>query len=108
MRVAENGVHQNLLLSMQRREQDAADTTRIEIDTESVREKAMKDSRLSIFFRQAPPGSDHGQVGGAVQEEIFRFLEMENALGIFQAARLPFSSKKAVFWHNQELAVFEA
>ena len=40
--------------------------------------KAMKDSRLSIFFRQAPPGSDHGQVGGAVQEEILRFLEMEN------------------------------
>ena len=78
MRVAENGVHQNLLLSMQPEEQDAADPTKNEIDTESVREKAMNDSRLSMFFRQAPPGSDHGHVGGEVQDEILRFLEMEN------------------------------
>ena len=72
-------MHQRIqLLSMQLGEQDAADPKKTEIDTESLRKKAMNDPRLSIFFRQAPPGSDHGQVGGAVQDEIIRYFKMEN------------------------------
>ena len=78
MRVAENGVHQNLqLLSMQPEEQDAADPTKRK-STQKALGKGYERLRLSMFFRQAPPGSDHGQVGGAVQDEIIRYLEMEN------------------------------